>query len=262
MFACCTAATSVSDELDAGPATVSVQASQLDALPVPVAVLTASEPDLAPQADAEPKQIESRDPTPAKAAQAAPADAPAPTAAPAAPVAAEEAAPTDAPLAAPADVAEVPTTTAAATTELRRPDLAGKWECRNVENLEEFLTVMGVGFMARKAAMTLMKSFVLKAEFQVEGDGERFKLANTTPKGVNSLEFAADGKEFNGKFGPEQTPGKGLCAWDGDTLAITVKQPGMVTETRRTLTEGKMVERTKAIKGGKEATVIRTWERV
>eukprot|EP00927_Polykrikos_kofoidii_P043919 TRINITY_DN3800_c0_g1_i1.p1 TRINITY_DN3800_c0_g1~~TRINITY_DN3800_c0_g1_i1.p1 ORF type:complete len:280 (-),score=63.13 TRINITY_DN3800_c0_g1_i1:147-986(-) len=179
-----------------------------------------------------------------------------------------ETAPTEMGLAetAPAETAPVETapaeTTAPTAAEPRKPDFAGTWECEKLENLEEFLTVTGVGFLVRKAAVSMLSKFTLKTEFQVEGDGERFKNINTTPKGVNSLEFTTNGVEFSAKFGAEQTPGIGKSVWDGDTLVLTINQPGLVIVVSRTLIEGKMIERHKATKGGKEATMIRTWMKV
>lgn len=227
--------TSVVDEK--GPA---IPATRIPDEPAEVQNVQTPMPDSTPPVSAEPPAPAAEEPAPAPASAAPDAEQPASCA---------------------ASVA-TPAETAPEATKPPKPDFSGKWECRQIENLEEFLTVMGVGYMARKAALTVMKSAVLKAEWIVEGDGERFKVTNTTPKGSNTLEFAADGKEFDGNFGPEKAAGKGVASWDGDILMITVKQPGLVTEVRRTFTAGQYVERTKAIKGGKEATVVRTYVKV
>jgi len=155
-------------------------------------------------------------------------------------------------------------TVVSAVAKRSKPDLAGKWETREIEGIEALLTLAGVGSIGLKAAMVLSKSVVPKELIEVEDNGKRFKFGYFTPAGVVTIDIVADGQEFDLNFGVASAKCKAF--WDGDTFVISMvaaskmfKLSDIVAESRRTRDGEKMIEHIKLIRGGKEATVTRTW---
>lgn len=150
-----------------------------------------------------------------------------------------------------------------ASSQHGRPNLAGKWEVESTEGLDEFLSHTGTGFVKRIAAEQARCSVTPSMEISVGTTmaGEEVRIVNHTAKGVTTLEFVADGRRFEGNFGPEQEPGAAAASWEGGALVVRLTLPGMSTETRRRLKDGKLVEHTTCTKGGIGATMTRVWSR-
>merc|ERR1712060_156600 len=75
--------------------------------------------------------------------------------------------------------------------------MAGKWTMipSSVEGLEAFLEVSKVGWVKRKAALALSKSFIPKIEIITEGS--QFLTVSQGPRGIDTREFVVDGPSFS-----------------------------------------------------------------
>lgn len=148
-------------------------------------------------------------------------------------------------------------------SQQEHPNLAGKWEVESTEGLDEFLSHTGGGFQKLNATEQATSGVSPWMEISVHAAkaGEEVRIVNHTAKGVTTLEFVTDGKRFQGNFGPEQERGIGTASWDQGGLVVRLTLPGMTTETRRRLKDGKLVEHTTCTKGGIGATMTRVWSR-
>merc|ERR1719329_715157 len=155
-------------------------------------------------------------------------------------------------------VQEAPAPTKAPT----HPDFGGVWTATGPpEGIESFMTLKGMGFLQRKAALAFLKSFTAKMTINSEDDGARFLIVNQTPKKLLTNEFTTNGVEFEGLFGAEEAPGKGTACWEGDKLVIRVQLPDMMMETTRFLEGDDLIELTKGTKGATVAEMSRRWLR-
>lgn len=143
-----------------------------------------------------------------------------------------------------------------------KPDMSGTWVASGgPEGMDGFLELMGMNWLARKAAQQMMKTFTPKMEITCEGDGEQFLVISHTPKGINSSEFFTNGEEFEGLFGPDKAPGKGTAHWEGNDLKLVVRLKDMTMETTRSIQDSGSIlfETVKAKKDGKSALMSRRY---
>lgn len=141
--------------------------------------------------------------------------------------------------------------------------LAGTWEGipGTIEGFGEFLDVSGCGWAKKRLAMSLVNTFTPRQE--ISNLGNCFLIVVKTPGGVDTKEFVVNGPPFEGTFGPEKALGTGVATWEGHVLVLRVTMPGKTTESRRWLSDEKLIQTDKLTMAanGRSAVLKRTFKR-
>lgn len=139
-------------------------------------------------------------------------------------------------------------------------DFSGMWEVipSQTEGLESILEASEVGYLLRKAALALARTFVPKMEITIEE--QKFLIVVTGVKGPESMEFVVGGPSFTSTFGPQKLAGTGKAFWDGSVLVLDVQMNGQSTETRRWIEDGMLKDKTILKKGARVGVMTRTWK--
>ena len=97
-------------------------------------------------------------------------------------------------------------------------DYSGKWKVFEVENVEPFLTLMGVGWLTRKAISKLASTFPPTLEVTV--DGNTITVVTYTKKDTKTDIFKigeeTEGVSMNG------AKLKRFTSWDGNKLIVKI----------------------------------------
>lgn len=115
-------------------------------------------------------------------------------------------------------------------------DFGGTWKYESSSpNFEEFLTTMNVGFVKRKAILTITPEIIIKQ------NGDDFLITTETPVSTSELRFKV-GEEFTDDQDPlKDGPTKTIINWDGDVLVQKSVDNDKDPIISRSIEDGKLI---------------------